>query len=63
MAGIHFTPYQQFGNLMIQANVYEALAHLGPFWSGIAAGYAVTIFGVVYITPAGLDYLDGLEKA
>lgn len=48
---------------MKQSNVYEALAHLGPVWSGIAAGYAVNIFGVVYITPAGEEYLAGLERA
>ena len=51
------------GNVMMQSNAYEALAHLGPVWSGIAVGYAVTIFGVVYITRAGEEYLEGLERA
>jgi hypothetical protein len=45
------------GNSMI----YESLESLGPFWSAIAAGYAVVVFGVVYVTPAGEEYLEGLS--
>ena len=43
----------------IQAGVYEApaIAALGPQWSAVAAGFAVVIFGTVYITPAGERYL------
>jgi hypothetical protein len=41
--------------------IYESLESLGPFLSAIAAGYAVVVFGVVYITPAGEEYLEGLS--
>jgi hypothetical protein len=49
----------------IQAGVYEApsIAALGPQWSAVAAGFAVVIFGTVYITPAGERYLKNLEMS
>jgi hypothetical protein len=42
----------------MQATTYEILADLGPLWSAVFAGYAVTVAGVVYITPAGEEYLE-----
>jgi hypothetical protein len=41
----------------LQAWTYEALAFLGPVWSAVLAGFAVILFGEVYITPAGEEYL------
>jgi hypothetical protein len=45
-----------------QAMTYEALADLGPVWSAVAAGFAVILWGEVYITPAGEAYLSTLEE-
>lgn len=49
----------------IQREVYEApaVAALGPEWSAIAAGFAVVLFGTIYITPAGERYLQNLENS
>ncbi|WP_316207456.1 hypothetical protein [Bradyrhizobium sp. SZCCHNR3118] len=47
--------------LALQAATYEALAFLGPVWSAVCAGFAVMVWGEVYITPAGLAYLEALN--
>lgn len=41
----------------LQQWTYEAAAPLGPIWAAVAAGYAVILWGEVYITPAGEAYL------
>lgn len=46
--------------LQMQITTYESFAHLGPLWSAVYAGFAVILFGTVYITPAGQRYLDSL---
>ena len=45
----------------IQREFYEspAVQALGPHLSAISAGFAVVLFGTVYLTPAGQRYLDG----
>lgn len=45
---------------MIQALTYQALSPLGPVWSAVLAGFAVIIWGEVYITPAGESFLKSL---
>jgi hypothetical protein len=43
----------------LQRALYASLEHLGPQWSAIVSGYAVSDwFGRVYITPAGERYLS-----
>ncbi|MCA1379446.1 hypothetical protein I6F34_01250 [Bradyrhizobium sp. BRP05] len=49
--------------LALQAITYEALAFLGPELSALCAGFAVMIYGELYITPAGEAYLESLETA
>jgi hypothetical protein len=44
-----------------QRMTYEALADLGPVWSAVAAGFAVILWGEVYLTPAGEAYLAEME--
>ena len=41
---------------------FEALADLGPVWSAVAAGFAVVIWGEVYMTPAGEAYLAAWDE-
>lgn len=43
---------------LYQATIYELAAPLGPHWSAILAGFAVVIFSTLYITPAGVRYLE-----
>lgn len=44
-----------------QRNTFEALAHLGPAWSAIAAGFAVADWrGQMHLTPAGERYLSSI---
>lgn len=47
----------------LQRALYEAPATiaLGPIGAALAAGYAVMVFGVVYLTPAGERYLEGVK--
>ncbi|MGC0389236.1 hypothetical protein [Bradyrhizobium sp. USDA 241] len=48
--------------LAIQAATYEALRFLSPVWSAVCSGFAIMIYGELYITPAGQAYLDSLEE-
>jgi hypothetical protein len=45
-----------------QRLTYEALAHLGPVWSAVAAGYAVIVWGDLYLTPSGEEYLEAIGE-
>jgi hypothetical protein len=47
--------------MLWQRATYEALAPLGPTWSAVFAGFAVIIWGDVYLTPTGETYLTTLE--
>jgi hypothetical protein len=47
--------------IRLQGLAYEALEFLGPVWSAVFAGFAVVIFGELYLTPAGQAYVDSLE--
>lgn len=47
--------------LALQSASYEALAFLGPLWSAVFAGFAIIVWGEVYLTPAGQAFLDTLE--
>lgn len=48
--------------LELQATTYEALAFLGPLWSAVYAGFAIVLWGEVYLTPAGQAFLETLEE-
>ncbi len=46
---------------MTAAFIYENLAHLGPYWSAIFAGFAVMgLDGQFYLTSAGEEYLASI---
>lgn len=45
-----------------QRIVYEATAFLGPIASAVLAGFAVVIFGEVYLTEAGERYLAQIDQ-
>ena len=45
-----------------QRATYEATAFLGPIASALLAGFAVIIFGDVYLTPAGARYLEQIDQ-
>ena len=47
-----------------QRAVYEAMAHLGPVWAALVAGFAVVVGDRVLLTPAGERYLSarGIES-
>ena len=36
---------------------------MGPVGSAVAAGFAVILFGTVYLTPAGEAYLEQWDQA
>jgi hypothetical protein len=40
----------------MQCRTYETLAPLGPVVSALCAGFAIILFGQLYITPAGQRY-------
>lgn len=42
---------------------FEAFAPMGPEISALAAGFAVIVWGEMYITPAGEAYLASMEDA
>ena len=46
-----------------QRLVYETMAHLGPVWAALCAGFAVVVGDRVMLTPAGERYLSarGIE--
>lgn len=42
---------------LFQREIYEASAFMGPVVSALLAGFAVMVFGELYLTPAGERYL------
>jgi hypothetical protein len=48
--------------MWFQRATYEATAFLGPIASALLAGFAVVIFGHVYLRPAGAPYLEQIDQ-
>lgn len=46
----------------VQRAAYEATAFLGPIISALIAGFAVVIFGELYLTDAGARYLEQIDR-
>jgi hypothetical protein len=47
--------------MQFQRATYEATAFLGPHVSALLAGFAVMLFGEIYLTPAGARYLEQFD--
>lgn len=48
----------------MSAVIYESLAHLGPYWSALFAGFAVMgLDGQMYLTASGETYLATIGGA